>query len=302
MNTRIIFACARNFATVSEGGLVTASSAESTAPASNLQTIRMFKRWRSSSADEAWVQWERADGASAGVRYAGLEGINSAAAGGQEWRVTVSSGTSTTSHNSPILDSGWTDLSYPPGSFGFGELDWGTFPLFPQIGGEPARSVMFPMLETLTGGERILKTYSARSVRIWLRGDQPAGYWEARHMLVGMAFQPPVHFQWGRELGDEDLSQVDRGDFGALHVVDRGLLRTQSLSVDHLIPASAYADLLALSRTVGTVRPFIVIPEADQGAFYQRAEAGLYRLASPIGMTEGKANRWSVPVQLEEWK
>lgn len=304
MNSRIIFACAENLATVALGGVVTASSEVVASPgngaADNLQSIRMSRRWRSANAGEAYIDWHLADESAAGIRYVGLEGINTASAGGQEWRITLSHDPK---HRSVIRDSGYSDLAYPPGSYGFGEMAWGTFPLFPQLGSaRPCRRIQYPILKLMPDGSRELETVAARYVRIWLRGDQPAGYWEARHLLVGMAFQPPVQFQWGRQLGHEDLSETEDGPWGQRFGQDRGRQTVQAVDVDHLTPASAYADLFRLSETVGTNRPFVVIPEVDVGAFYGRAESGLFRLDSPIKMREGQANRWAVPVELKEWK
>lgn len=301
MNTKIIFAGAVNLARVSAGGIVSASDSLPSTPATNLQNALMYQPWRSNGVDgEKWIQCEATDSARMSFRFVSLHGINSPAAGTAEIRFTASDDPG---HLTIIEDSGWGNLSYPPGSSGFGELDWGTFPLFPQLGtAEPARDAFWPITTTLADTSRALRTVSARYVRVWLRGDQAAGYWEASHLVVGMAFQPPVQFAWGRELGAEDLSEIERGPYGSIFPSERGQVGSMPLSINHVVPAATYGELLKLSRTVGTTRPFVVLPEADLPGLYVRYEAGLYRLAKPLRASEQKGNRWNVSIDLEEWK
>lgn len=218
---------------IAEGATITASSEQTTLPATNLIGPSPSKVWRSTGLSSVYIDLDL--GASTAVDTLSLVAPNLTGSG--TWRL--------------MGDDDYADLSGTP------TFDTGAVSPWP-VTGKPAEdwNQHAPILH-----------FDSQTLRYWrlhlADAGNAAGHLEAGSILIGPAITVTYNSIRGWQFGDDPASIVQYTTYGRTLVEDRDSPRVKSIPFQVLPRADVMAGLGAMLRERKTSKPFLVCVDPD---------------------------------------
>lgn len=268
---------------------LSASSAVSTLPVTNLQDYEPSIVWRPTGCTAEYVQSDL--GSSQTVQAVIAWNHNWTNASAVRLRVSDNSDMSSPTYDSGSVD-GWTSI------VGAGEGGAG----LGGVGGAPVLSAFnqyrFYRVLLLPSGTM------GRYVRLDIVDPtNAAGYVQMGRLFIGGYVQPTINFSYGWKLGWKDLGSTVRTDSGSARLNRRGKYRTLDLTFDFLEEGEALTWGDDIGRIVGSSRDMFVVPEPDATTSIQYRTT-LYGVPTLNGPLDQSAiivpARYSFSLSLEE--
>lgn len=236
---------------LSDAGAVTASSANSSFPVTNLQTIQPSTAWRSTTLTSVYLEVDL--GASYALNFVAL--IRTNATSSAQWRIRLAS-TQAGLTAGPSYDSGTID-QWP--ETGLDDLDFtNAFNYSASMG-------------------------SARWARIdFTDAANPDGYFQAGRIYVSNAWVPTRNFSYGWGIGFEDDSVIDITDGGNLLPTIKGKRRVQPFELNFSSEAEMMGYAFEYDRMRGKSGDIIVARDLDGDYPHKTTVYGLNTELQPI--------------------
>lgn len=275
MTLRIITTNAADAATLTAAGFV------STLPVTNLQLEGRSKVARTTSAAAAVV---------INGTWAGAQTISSAClyrhnlTGAATWRLQLFAGANQT--GAQLYDSGHVAAL---SAVGWGEFAWGApWGQFSMLGWDAPFSTLW-----FTGVSALSFTLTITDI------GNPAGYIEAKRLLLGAYFEPQFGPAYGLALLPQDSSQQIRTGAGSLRSEAEATWRRIDLTLGFLSDGER-AALFDLMRRVGLKREMFVACFATATDATARDYSLLGKLVQMPAQTAETYGRYSQPITIEE--
>lgn len=275
-NMRIVTSNVSDSATLSSGDFA------ATLPVGNLQLEGRARVARTTNATGTkTVNGDLAAAAVVGACVLYNHNLTSAAT----WRLRLWSGvgqTGTLMHDSGTVGAlpalGW-------GEFGWGAVPWGASVFY---GWGAAFSVLW------------IPAVGARSFRVEITdAANPAGYLQAKRLLVGPYFEPAVNVSYGLQLYWEDNSTQRRTQGGSLRTDARVRFRRLKGELDHLTTAERAVAVETLHQVALRAETFISVFPGYGGAL-ERDYSLLGKFTAMPQFTHGQVASHSAQLAFEE--
>ena len=270
---------------VNDGDTATLSSTDflATLPVTNLQLEGRSRLARTANATGT----KTINGNFAGVtvvRACVLYGHN--LSGTASWRLRLYTGASQT--GATAYDSG-TVTPNPPagwGNFAWGSTPWGTGSLF-------------------AGWERqFFASYASSTQALSFKleitdASNPAGYLQAKRLLIGNYFEPAVNINYGAQVYWEDNSQQRRTQGGSIRTDARVRYRVAAGNLQRLdeTERSAFMDAL---RSAGLRSEIFFTLYPGTGGAAERDHSLLGKLVAMPKITTSQPSNWTGEFRIEE--
>lgn len=174
-------------------------------------------------------------------------------------------------------------------------IGWGVFP----FGVAPWGSTVF------TGWERAFSVlwFAAVAVRSWrltlADAGNPAGYLQAKRLLLGNYFEPSVNAQYGLQLGWKEDTSQQRTQASTLRSDAGPQYRRLAGNLSHLDEVER-ARFMELCRQVGMRREIFVSVFPETGSTQERDYALLGKFTQMPDGSHGNPASWSNTFTIEE--
>jgi hypothetical protein len=261
---------------------LTSGDFESTLPVGNLQLegrARVARTTDATGAKTILGEWPAFKIISCCVLY------NNNLTGGATWRLECFDGAAQS--GTKVYDSG-TVAALP--AKGWGEFVWGVDPWAATVftGWGAAYSVLW-----FTG-------VTVRSWRITLTdASNPAGFLQAKRLVMGNYFEPAVNAEYGLQLQWEDDSAQQRTQGGSLRTDRRARYRSLAGTLGRL-DASERAVFMEACRVAGLASEIFVSVYPGAGGSQERDYSMLGKFVRMPRNTDAEVANWKSTFQIEE--
>ena len=270
---------------VDSASTLTADSAVSTLPVTNLQDIQIVKVWRTNSATSAEINIDL--GSQKIMDFFALIAHNLSTAATVRWRL------SNDNFSTTLYDSGTLDAWAPVEQFGgspWGVFTWGGLPLVSVI------SLYNASTFTLLPSAQI-----ARYIRLNIADStNSAGYLEAGRLIAGPAYQPTINYANGVSLEFVDDSRVTKSRGGQVFVDEVRKYRRITFDLNHLPESEIFNNVFNnIDRVKGVSKDVLVIPQPSDSATW--LTQNIYGRLAAVGPIENTTlSRYSRIMTIEE--
>lgn len=270
---------------VDDASTLTADSAVSTLPVTNLQDIQIVKVWRSNSATSAEINVDL--GSQKIMDFFALIAHNLTTSATVRWRL------SNDNFSTTLYDSGAVDAWSPVEQFGgspWGVFTWGGLPSADTIGLYNASTF------TLLPSPQI-----ARYIRLNIEDSgNAAGYVEAGRLIAGPAYQPTINYSNGVSFEFVDDSRVTKSRGGQVFVDEVRKYRRVTFRLNHLPESEIFNNIFNnVDRIKGVSKDVLVIPQPSDSATW--LTQNIYGRLAEVGPIENTTlARYSRTITIEE--
>lgn len=270
---------------VDSASTLTADSAVSTLPVTNLQDIQIVKVWRTNSATSAEINIDL--GSQKILDFFALIAHNFTTSATVRWRL------SNDNFSSTLYDSGTLDAWQPVEAFGgspWGVFTWGGLPTADLI------SLYNASTFTLLGTPQI-----ARYIRLNIADStNSSGYLEAGRLIVGPSYQPTINYANGVAFEFVDDSRVTKSRGGQVFVDEVRKYRRITFELQHLPESEIFNNVFNnIDRVKGVSKDVLVIPQPSDSATW--LTQNIYGRLADVGPIENTTlARYSRTITIEE--
>jgi len=270
---------------VDDASTLTADSAVSTLPVTNLQDIQIVKVWRSNSATSAEINIDL--GSQKIMDFFALIAHNLTTSATVRWRL------SNDNFSTTLYDSGTLDAWAPVEQFGgspWGVFTWGGLPLADTI------SLYNASTFTLLPSAQI-----ARYIKLNIADStNAAGYVEAGRLIAGPAYQPTINYSNGVGFEFVDDSRVTKSRGGQVFVDEVRKYRRVTFTLNHLPESEIFNNVFNnIDRIKGVSKDVLVIPQPSDSATW--LTQNIYGRLAEVGPIENTTlARYSRTITIEE--
>tara|TARA_S200002703_G_scaffold144510_1_gene138221 strand:+ start:854 stop:1708 length:855 start_codon:yes stop_codon:yes gene_type:complete len=278
-----IIISSRNY--LDSASTLTADSAVSTLPVTNLQDIQIVKVWRTDGTTSAEINIDL--GSEKIMDFFALIAHNLTTSATVRWRLS-NDNFSTTLYDSGTLKA-WVPIEQ------FGGSPWGVF----SWGGLPLPSVISlynASTFTLLPSARI-----ARYIRLNISdATNSEGYLQAGRLIVGPAYQPTINYANGVSFEFVDDSRVTKSRGGQVFVDEVRKYRRVTFDLIHLPESEIFSNVFNnIDRVKGVSKDVLVIPQPSDSATW--LTQNIYGRLAAIGPVENTTlSRYSRTMTIEE--